>query len=210
MHTRRAVLLLAAALLAAGCTTTGTPAKSPAPRADLSGQSLWHVIDEDGRTVRQLPDDDPTVTAVRKTVVLHSGVVDDRDHRTIEQSAQREFAFYSRDFAGELRSQQYEKKLSALFTDNGLATRQTGLAWYESTFPQDMTAAKVEMDTVITFTEADRPFLNASNLALDTPYTQHRTVSLAKTGGKWTIVAIQKGPLTPQKKAPTGSDRTRP
>lgn len=210
MHTRRAVLLLATALLAAGCTTAGTPAEPPSPKADLSGQSLWHVIDKDGRTVRQLPDDDPTVTAVRKTVVLHSGVVDDRVHRTIEQSAQREFAFYSEEFADALRAQRYEEKLAALFTDNDLTTRQTGIAWYKSTFPQDMSTAKVEMDTVITFTEADRAFLDASKLTLHTPYTQHRTVSLTRAGGKWAISAIQKGPLAPQKKTPPKPDRPRP
>ncbi|MFD3533795.1 hypothetical protein [Streptomyces sp. NPDC058664] len=205
MFTRRASLPLVAVLFAAGCTTAATPGGTAPTRADLSGQSLWHVIDKDGGTLTQLPDDDATVTAVRRTVVLHSGVVDNRDHRTIEESAAQEFTFYDKGFAGKLRSQQYEKKLAELFTGNALATRQTGVAWYKSTFPRDMTTAKVEMDTVITFTAADRNFLDSHKFALGKPYTQHRTVNLAKIAGKWTIVAIQKGPLAPQDGAPGGS-----
>ncbi|MFF5789687.1 hypothetical protein ACFY8P_32500 [Streptomyces sp. NPDC012693] len=198
MLRNHAPLLLAAALLAAGCTPTNSrPAAAPsATRPNHAGQSLWHLIDENGKTLTQLPDDDATVTAVRRTVVLHSGVVDNRDHRSITGSASQEFTFYSKGFADKLRSQRYDTKLSELFTSNRLVTRQTSIAWYRSTFPQDMTTAKVEMDSVIEFTSADQSYLKTNKFELNKPYTQHRTVSLTKTDGKWTIVGIEKDRLT--------------
>ncbi|MFJ6521590.1 hypothetical protein ACIQJ4_25440 [Streptomyces filamentosus] len=209
---RRTVLLALAvtALSAAGCTTAPTTGLQTAPRPtapDHSGQSLWHVIDKNGKTVAQLPDDDPLVTTVRKTVVLHSGIVDNRDHRTVATSAAGEFAFYNKGFAASLDSQHYKTKLERLFTDNRLATRQTSLAWYKSTFPEDRTTAKVDMETTIEFTAGDAAYLKAKQLALHTPYTQRRTISLAKTGDRWLIVAIEKNPLTRQAKTlPGGGD----
>ncbi|MET7760329.1 hypothetical protein ABZT27_37440 [Streptomyces sp. NPDC005389] len=149
-----------------------------------------------------MPDDDPVVTKVRKTAVLHSGVVDNRDHRTVGDSASKEYTFYDKGFADKLRKERYGEKLADLFTKNHLVTRQTSIAWYKSTFPADMRTAKVEMDTTIEFVAADPGYLEASKFALDTPYTQHRTLSLARSGDTWTIVAIQKGPLTPQEQAP--------
>lgn len=203
MNRRTAALAVAAALLAAGCTA---PAATRAdgtirPTAPAhSGQSLWHVIDDSGRTANQLADDDPLVTAVRKTVVLHSGILDNRDHRTIGDSATAEFAFYSEEFADTLRAQQYPSKLRDLFTENGLSTRQTAVAWYRSTFPTGRDTAKVEMETTIEFTTADPAYLKAHGFSLRTPYTQHRTVSLAKIDGRWLIVALTKNPLTRQAK----------
>lgn len=217
MLTRTAPLILAALLLTAGCSSAhttpsppaaGTPAAPTAP--DHSGQSLWHVIDSNGSTITQLGDDDPIVTAVRKTVVLHSGAVDNRDHRTIGDSTTQEFAFYNQDFADQLRSQQYDTKLGALFTTNHLATRQVSIAWYQSTFPKNMTTAKVQMDSTIEFTEADPAYLSANKFELNKPYTQHRTISLTKSGDTWTITAIEKNPLkapAPPGRQPAGPPR---
>ncbi|MFE2729310.1 hypothetical protein [Kitasatospora sp. NPDC059327] len=196
----RAVLATAALLAAAACTATHTDATPSAASAapqmpDHSGQSLWHVIDQDGKTLRQLPDDDPVVTAVRKTVVLHSGAVDNRDQQNLADSIQQDFTYYHPDFAAALRSQQYESKLTQMFTTNHLATRQLGVSWYQSTFHQDMTTAKVEMDATIAFTAADPAYLAANHFELNKRYTQHRTVSLTRTGDRWTITAIDKTPL---------------
>ncbi|MEU1425311.1 hypothetical protein [Kitasatospora sp. NPDC005751] len=214
MPTRPALLTAAAALAvtalaATGCTAGQVPApavRATTPQApDHSGQSLWHVIDTDGKTVSQLRDDDPVVTAVRKTVVLHSGTVDNRDHRTVTDSTAQEFAFYQRDFADQLRSKQYDTKLAALFTANHLVTHQVSIAWYVSTFPLDMATAKVQMDSTIEFTEADPAYLSANRLELNKPYAQHRTVSLARTGETWAITAIEKNPLeAPALPKPTG------
>ncbi|GGV29729.1 hypothetical protein GCM10010495_52390 [Kitasatospora herbaricolor] len=202
MLRRTAAPILAALLLSAGCSSAHTAPVPPAagtsaaPTApDHSGQSLWHVIDSNGNTVTQLGDDDPVVTAVRKTVVLHSGAVDNRDHRTIGESTTQEFTFYNKGFADQLRSQQYDTKLAALFTANHLTTRQVSIAWYRSTFPEDMTTAKVQMDSTIEFTEADPAYLSTNKFELNKPYTQHRTISLTKTGDTWTITAIEKNPL---------------
>ncbi|OKI25686.1 hypothetical protein [Streptomyces sp. CB03911] len=202
MLRRTAAPILAALLLTTGCSSAPTAPGPPAagtsivPTApDHSGQSLWHVIDSNGSTVTQLGDDDPVVSAVRKTVVLHSGAVDNRDHRTIGDSTAQEFSFYNQAFADQLRSQQYDTKLAALFTTNHLATRQVSIAWYQSTFPKDMTTAKVQMDSTIEFTAADPAYLSTNKFELNKPYTQHRTISLTKTGDTWTITAIEKNPL---------------
>ncbi|WP_086823146.1 hypothetical protein [Streptomyces sp. NRRL B-24572] len=207
MNRRTALLALASAALMAGCTATPpTTAATHGPTApDHSGQSLWHVIDGDGKTLTRLADDDPLVTAVRKTVVLHSGVVDNRDHRGIARSAADELDFYNKDFATKLRSQGYGGKLTELFTKNHLTTRQTAIAWYVSTFPRDRSTAKVSMESTIEFTTADPAYLKANDFSLDTPYTQRRTVSLARSGGRWLIVALEKEPLTRQVKTLPGA-----
>ncbi|MFJ9429314.1 hypothetical protein ACIRQY_06565 [Streptomyces sp. NPDC101490] len=206
MNRRTALLALSTAALTAGCTaTTSTTTVVPKPTApDHGGQSLWHVIDDDGRTLARLPDDDPLVTLVRKTVALHSGVVDNRDARDIARSVTDELSFYNPDFAMSLRSGDYSEKLVGLFTRNHLATRQTSIAWYRSTFPRDRATAKVTMESTIEFTAADTAYLNANGFALHTPYAQRRTVSLARTGGRWLIVALEKEPLTRQAKTLPG------
>ncbi|WP_121831000.1 hypothetical protein [Streptomyces sp. S1] len=206
MNRRTALLVLTVAALTTGCTAAPpTTSAVPGPTApDHSGQSLWHVIDADGKTLTQLADDDPLVTAVRKTVVLHSGVVDNRDHRGIARSATNELDFYNDDFAASLRAQDYVDKLTELFTENHLTTRQTAIAWYRSTLPRDRSTAKVSMESTIEFTAADPSYLKANGLTLGTPYNQRRTVSLARTGGRWLIVAIEKEPLTKQAKTLPG------
>ncbi|GAA4838454.1 hypothetical protein [Kitasatospora terrestris] len=210
MSVRPVAFALAAVLAAAGC-TTAQPAPPGPTVPDHSGQSLWHVIDADGKTIRQLPDDDPVVTAVRKTVVLHSGAVDNRDAAGIADSTTQEFTFYGTDFTASLRAQQYDTKLAALFTTNHLATRQVSIAWYQSTFPKDMTTAKVQMDATIEFTAADPGYLATSHLELNKPYTQHRSVSLAKQGDRWAIVAIDKNPLEAQNPpVPTAGPKAKP
>ncbi|MFE9040221.1 hypothetical protein ACFYOG_04830 [Streptomyces sp. NPDC007818] len=198
MNRRTALLAVTAVILAAaGCESPSDKPSSTRPTApDHSGQSLWHVIDEDGRTIEQLPDDDPLVTLVRKTVVLHSGVVDTRDHKSVAPSIDDELSFYNKDFAATLRSQQYPGKLTALFTRNKLATRQKSVAWYRSTFPRDRKNAKVEMEATFEFTAAAPDYLKKNKLELHTPYTQRRSVSLAEIDGRWLITRIEKNPLT--------------
>ncbi|WP_033216178.1 hypothetical protein [Kitasatospora phosalacinea] len=201
---RRTALLLAAAVLSATACTAQDPAPATGrttttgPQAPgRSGQSLWHVIDADGRTTAQLPDDDPVVSAVRKTVVLHSGVVDNRDASGVADSAAQEFSFYAPAFAEQLRTQHYDTELAELFGAHHLATRQLGIAWYQSTFPRDLATAKVQMDSTIEFTAADPGYLADHGFELNKPYTQHRTLSLARAGDKWAITAIDKTPLQP-------------
>ncbi|MFD7426960.1 hypothetical protein ACFV6Z_07840 [Streptomyces sp. NPDC059818] len=182
------------------------PAASPAPRGGPptgpAGRSLWALIDDRGDTIRSLPDDDPDVTAVRRTVALHSAATDNRDHRTLTDgtggagSADSEFAFYSPEFTRQLKAQGYGRQLSALYRTNRLTTHQVKTAWYRSTLYKDRATAEAEMDTVMEFTAAAPGYLKKGGFALNTPYTQHRTVSLAKQGGKWKITAIRKSPLT--------------
>lgn len=114
-----------------------------------------------------------------------------------------EFAFYSPEFVKALKRQGYAAQLASLFRDNEVTTRQVKTAWYRSTLYKDRATAKAEMDTVIEFTAAAPGYLKKGGFALNTPYTQHRTISLAKQDGRWRITAIQKTPLTKDTSRPT-------
>ncbi|XKK60651.1 hypothetical protein HFP71_33565 [Streptomyces sp. ARC32] len=142
---------------------------------------------------------------MRKAVALHSATTDNRDHRSITRSTEEEFAFYAPEFARSLEKQGYGRQLDALFRVNELTTRQVNTAWYRSTIYRDRATAKAEMDTVIEFTAATPGYLREGGFALDTPYTQHRTVSLAKQDGRWRITAIRKSPMAKGASRPTPS-----
>ncbi|MEV7640980.1 hypothetical protein AB0O32_13685 [Streptomyces rubiginosohelvolus] len=187
----------------------GPSATGPAPRGGpptgSASRSLWTLIGEKGATVKHLPDDDPDVTAVRRTVALHSGVADNRDAATIEASTREELAYLSEEFRKLLERERYAPSLTGLFRQNALATRQTKIAWYRSVVHEDRKNAKVEMDSVIEFTKARPSYLEKGGFTLQTPYTQHRTISLIKRNGHWQISAIEKTPLTKPEARPDGS-----
>ncbi|MFJ6464780.1 hypothetical protein ACIQM0_27765 [Streptomyces sp. NPDC091387] len=207
-----AALAAALVLVLSGCDSAPAPAPAPVgaaapasptpqggPPTGPAGRSLWALIDDRGDTIRSLPDDDPDVTAVRRTVALHSAATDNRDHRALTDGvggAEGEFGFYSPEFIRALKAQGYDRQLAVLYRTNRLTTHQVKTAWYRSTLYEDRATAKAEMDTVMEFTAATPGYLKKGGFALNTPYTQHRTVSLAKQGGKWKITAIRKSPLT--------------
>ncbi|WP_327337776.1 hypothetical protein OG693_18245 [Streptomyces sp. NBC_01259] len=210
-----AVLAAALVLALSGCEPApapAAPAAAPAaatpqggPPTGAAGRSLWALIDDRGDTIRSLPDDDPDVTAVRRTVALHSAATDNRDHRTVADGAESEFAFYAPGFGKQLKAQGYDRKLTALYRTNRLTTHQVKTAWYRSTLYEDRATATAEMDTVIEFTAAAPAYLKKGGFALNTPYTQHRTVSLAKRDGAWKITAIRKSPMTKAAPRPESS-----
>lgn len=199
----RFVLPAVAVLLFSGCASgTAAPDASHSPGTRQAGppagpenRSLWTLIGAKGETLETLADHDPDVTAIRRTVVLHSGTVDDRSGASAEESVRSEFAFYSPEFAEALEAQSYGTKVAALFQDNALATHQQKVAWYRSTVYRDRRTAKAEMDAVFEFTAGDPAYLKKGGLALRTPYTEHRTLNLAKQGGTWVITGIRRTPL---------------
>lgn len=212
-----AVLPAALVLLLTGCDSTppsqqaastraeSSPAPDGGPPTGAAAESLWSLIDGRGKTIRVLPDDDPDVTAVRKAVALHAAVTGNRDFRSVTTSVGDEFSFYAPAFTERLRAEGYETRLTAFFRTNKLATRQANTAWYRSTVFEDRTTAKVEMDTVIEFTAGDPGYLKKGGFSLKMPYTEHRSVDLAKVKGRWVITAIDKSPLTRPAERPAGS-----
>lgn len=205
-----ATLVLALVACDAEQQTSEAPAGGPAspsaqqagPPAGSGGQSLWTLIGSGGRTVRQLPDDDPDVAAIRRTVVLQSGASANRSHRDAAASVDKEFAFLSDEFARSLKKKGFDTALADLYEANGLNTRQTQVAWFRSTVHEDRETAEAVMDSVIEFTEGDQDYLRQRGLALRKPYTEHRKVSLVKTGGQWKISAIKKAPLDKARERP--------
>ncbi|MGC5344042.1 hypothetical protein ACPXCE_27345 [Streptomyces sp. DT24] len=181
------------------------PSPQGGPPTGPAGRSLWTLIDDKGATIATLPDDDADVVAVRKTVALHSVTTDNRDHRSIADSTENEFTFYAPEFVQVLKGQGYGAQLATLFRGNQLTTRQVKTAWYRSTIYKDRATAKADMDTVIEFTAAAPGYLKKGGFALNTPYTQHRTVSLAKRDGQWKITAIQKSPMVKDASRPASS-----
>lgn len=214
----RLVLPALALLLASGCDAGGpdaahspaTPQAGPpataqaGPPTGPENRSLWTLIGDGGESLETLADDDPDVTAIRRTVVLHSGTVDDRSSTSVAGSVKSEFAFYGAAFRKSLEAQDYGAEVTALFRDNKLATRQEKVAWYRSTVYRDRRTAKAEMDTVFEFTAGDPGYLKRGGLAVGTPYTEHRTVSLAKQGGTWVITGIRRTPLERPAPQPAG------
>ena len=188
----RAVLAAVAVLVLTACAATPPEAAHHVP----VDRTLWHVIDDRGTPITGLADDDPTVTAVRKTVTLHSGAVDNRDSATVDSALSAEYGFYAANLVTDLTTQNHRQRTIDLFTENNLTTTQTSVAWYQSTFYKDMRTAKVTMESTIKFTTASKSFLAKNDLALNTPYTQRRTVSLTREGDAWKITAIEKFPLT--------------
>ncbi|SDH85754.1 hypothetical protein SAMN05192558_105374 [Actinokineospora alba] len=190
------VAVAALCCLVSGCSPTPAPAAAPAGGPPPPGQSLWKLVDAAGAVVSTVPDDDPDVTAVRKTVVLHSGVVDNRDPGSVAASVRDEFSFYDKGFVDQLQGNGYTSSVTGMFESNGLRTRQVAIAWYESTLLRERTAAKVQMESTIEFTAAQPAYLTGQQLALNTPYLQRRSISLAKVDGSWKITGIEKFPLT--------------
>ncbi|QKW07524.1 hypothetical protein HUT18_15185 [Streptomyces sp. NA04227] len=197
--------LMASALLTTGCgdnspdprsATTASRSRPGGPPTGDRAASLWSLIGEGGKDLGGLPDDDKDVAAVRKTVALHSGAVDNRGPGELPESLKTEYAYYTAEFRAALRTQDHDAQLTRLFRTNKLTTRQTKIAWYRSTLHTDRTTAKVEMDSVIEFTAATRDYLERGGFELRTPYTQHRTLSLVKRDGTWLIDRIDKTPLT--------------
>ncbi|WP_436497185.1 hypothetical protein [Actinokineospora sp. HUAS TT18] len=198
MKIAAAALAVTAALTACGANPT-PPSPQPsstAPSVAQRNEHLWHVLDDNGNRERDLPDDDPAVAEVRKLVVLHSGVTDNRAPDNVTASVAAEFGYYHPAFVDDLRAQKYDTKLVDLFTANGLATRQVSIAWYESTFSKNMTTATAQFETTFEFTAANPAYLTANQFALNEPYTQRRTISLTRSGSTWQISRIEKDRLT--------------
>lgn len=207
-------LNLAAACLAvtllplAGCRdTTGAygapaPSVSAPPKGPPSGQSLWHLVDGNGRTGQALPDSDPDVAAIKALVAAQSAVVDHRSGRTVALSAAKENVFYTTRLATELRSAGYYGRVTSLFQDNGLSTEPVDIGWYASTIGSNRTSAQVVMDSTFEFATAKSAYLKANGLATNTAYTQHRVIGLRKVDGKWLIDSLRKYPLTRKPAAP--------
>lgn len=211
------VSLLAVAALA-GCDATAPTAAGPPlttgsapaagsapagpPAADGSRQTLWSMLDSAGNKQASLPDSHPDVVAVRALITRHAETVDNRDHRTVAERAADEYAYYLPAMTDALRSQDYQRKLIALYTDNHLRTRLVRISWYESTFYQDLATARVDIDVTIEFAAGDPAYLGRNELQLATPYLQHRTIDLAKQDGTWLIARIDKRPLTRGAAAP--------
>ncbi|MER6118667.1 hypothetical protein E6R60_32765 [Streptomyces sp. A0642] len=199
----RFVLPALAVLFFSGCdfgTSAADPPASPAarqggPPTGPENRSLWTLIGADGETIETLADDDRDVSAIRRTVVLHSGTVDGRSSASVAESVKKELTFYGTEFRKSLDAQNYGTKVTAFFRDNALATRQRKVAWYRSTVYRDRRTAKAEMDTVFEFTAGDPAYLKKGGLAVGIPYTEHRTVNLAKRDGTWVITGIRRTPL---------------
>ncbi|MBC6451029.1 hypothetical protein [Actinokineospora xionganensis] len=201
---RLAIAVVALCWLFSGCSPTPAAPGTHAAGGPPQGQSLWKLVDAAGAVVATVPDDDPDVAAVRKTVVLHSGVVDNRDSASVAAAVRDEFSFYDNGFIKQLQDKGYLSSVTGMFQSNGLRTRQVAVAWYESTLLRERTSAKVQMESTIEFTAAEPAYLAGQQLALNTPYLQRRSISLAKVDGTWKITGIEKYPLTRHTPPPAG------
>ena len=202
---RRTRIIVVSTLLLAlmtGCTptptdvapTTVSETAAPQPTAPQRDEAstLWHLEGSD----ETLPDDDPDVIALQRTVALHSATVDDRAPDTVDAALEDEFAFYTPAFVASLDDAQYRQTASAMYRDNGLATRQLGVAWTTSTISADRTRASVGFESIFEFTAGSDAYLSERGLKTGERYAQPRELSLVRDGDAWLIDGIQKGPLS--------------
>lgn len=196
----RATLALAALCALTGCVAQPDTA-SPAPAAAESAppqpqrndtQTLWTI--EGSKT--SLPDDDPDVIALQRTVALHSATVDNRSANTVETAMDQEFSFYTVDFVAKLDAEDYRDATIALYRDNDLTTEQLGVAWSRSTVSEDRTRATVGFESILQFATGDEEYLQARGLLRDERYAQARELTLIKIDDTWTIDDIRKAALT--------------
>ncbi|VXB45851.1 hypothetical protein MICRO8M_130214 [Microbacterium sp. 8M] len=134
--------------------------------------------------------------SAQKVIALQTSAVDRRASETVSQDIATEMTFYTASFSEALRKDGYADKTVALFEDAQLTTAPLSISWYVSTLSADRTTGRAEIDATFEFTRADDDFLAKNRLALDTPYTQHRTIDLVKQDGRWLISNITRAPLT--------------
>jgi len=187
-----------AIVLTAGCqaggTNNGPDLKEEARKqAERAGQTLWIVIDEDGNTINNLPDDHPEVLAVREIVEAHAEIIDNRSPSGA--NAEDEYSFYTDAFIRQLQDQKYAQALRAMYAGSRIEIRKQSLAWYEMAFYQDMKTVRVKTESEFELAASSDDYLEKYGLILGQVYKQPRIVDLIKEGSEWKIAKIEKAPL---------------
>lgn len=186
------LFILIAALLSKKEVDTYQASGMEDKQESLSQQTLWSVMDQEGKKVKSLSNDHPDVIAVKKLVEGHGKVVDNRDYQSI--NTKDEYAFYVTPFVDELKKG-YEEKLYEMYKGNKINLIQTSFSWYEMTFSSEYETARVVVESELEITEASQDYLNENQLKLHTPYQQQRTMDLLKEGDTWKISSINKTPF---------------
>ena len=192
------VLVICAFLV--GCTPTadsdsptGTGETTPTP-SRTEGQTLWTIAG----TEQQLPDDDPDVQAVRTLVTVHSGVVDNRAPETIEASLEKEFNFYTPEFAAALENVGWRTITLKRANSSAAILEQHGIAWMQSTINAKRITANVRYESYVVFTSGTEAFLQDNGLTLGTEYVMVREVTATVHDGEWLISDVRESGLQPR------------
>ncbi|MCD9022646.1 hypothetical protein [Cohnella silvisoli] len=167
---------------------------------ERESQTLWFVIDENGKKLRNLPDDDPEVMGVNKLMVLHSDVVDNLNYRSL--NVKDEFRFYSQGFKEQLNQEGYPQVLLLMYKDNEIVLKLNRLAWYEMAFHRNFKTARLKTESEIVIERCSQEYMDKYKLKLGQAYVQPRIVDLVKEGSEWKIARIDKGPFVVKPSSP--------
>lgn len=161
-------------------------------QAERSSQSLWFVIDEQGKRLENLPSDSSDVEAVNSVITKHSDVVDNFDYHNLKEGD--ELAFYAEPFINSLKQVNYTQALQNMYRNNKIVIEQNQLAWYEMAFYKDMKTVRVKTESEIVIKECSEDYLEQHKLKKNQVYSQARIVDLQKENEIWKITKIDKGP----------------
>ncbi|WP_068775040.1 hypothetical protein [Paenibacillus sp. FJAT-26967] len=191
-------ILIAVVLLAVmGTMLTGcTPEKRTSEaqkQADRAAQTLWHVKDAGGNAAESVADDHPDVIAVRKLLIMHANVINNRSYKNLQP--EEELAYYTETFRSNL-GKRYQDGLKELYAQQQIEIKQRNLAWYDITFSADYRLAQAKVEDEFEFVASEPQYLAQRKLSLGKFYKQQRVVDLVKEGNAWRIADMKKSPLT--------------
>lgn len=186
----RLLALLACIILLAGCSASREALQQQPP----SDQSIWRLLDADGNFDRYLFEDDEDVKGVMDIVQRHIACVDNRSADDVMYAEEKETC--TANFIKLLEQNDYESKLIALYTANGLAIRSAAVYWGPSTFNAGRTECKVDVESAFQFVDGSETYLDSLGVVLEKTYIEHRIYYCVRTEDGWRIANIEKSALT--------------
>ncbi|MVO98249.1 hypothetical protein [Paenibacillus lutrae] len=195
VRSRLTVIILIAVLfgnLLAGCTPAENISEAR-KQAERAAQTLWHVKDAEGNLAGSVADDHPDVIAVRKLLIMHANVINNRSYKTLQP--EEELAYYTETFRSNL-GKRYQDGLKELYAQQQIEIKQRNLAWYDITFSADYRLAQAKVEDEFEFVASEPQYLAQRKLSLGKFYKQQRVVDLVKEGNAWRIADMKKSPLT--------------
>lgn len=195
MFWKKILIVLFAICFLYGCQKEDTNVMKEADREE---QTLWQLLDSEGKPEKYLSDEDKNVKAVRTIVEEHHKLVDNRSGQSL--NCQEEFKLYAPDFKGQLEVNQYEEALNKMYKDNQMAIEAGNLTWFVSTFNEAVSTCKVTIDADFKITKCNQEYLDTNELDLNTEYVEQRIIYLEKEKGEWFITNITKSAINKKEK----------
>lgn len=158
-------------------------------------QTVWQLLDSTGGIDEYLIEDDNDVAQIIDLIEKHISAVDNRSEDDLNYVEETET--YSFEFLEMLEHSNYQEKLNAMYTDNGLKIQSLTVLWNPSTINADRTSCKIDIDSIFTFVAGDDAYLSSLGVSTGTSYVEHRIYYCEKTDQGWRITNIEKSAIIP-------------